>query len=373
MKADLHCSGGAFGTALAVAYARDGGMWCLGARPAGRRYCCARENAGRGLPGVSPCLMRLEVVTEIPGFARRIDFAGDAMQELAGFLGAVALATARWWPVFKGVCSTRWRVRRLCSHVCGRGQRFTVAVRSGFAAISRASLSTGLNAGACVRKWARVYSRSCRRPPLRLYSSVIGGGLNWRRDEDVVAIAAGIASGRAWGQRARSTDHAAAMPRCCAVAWRRAHLPSFLGCRGFGDLVLDRTSEKSAANFGFSDWRWGGADVDAVTTSKVPRPRARLADCSPDPALKCRSTAMVAAVIVAIWHRASGRGADGPGHLKENEHVTEDKMPLFALICTDKFDVMRSASLHTRCALLPHGTGGPWVQAGPFLDGAEAI
>jgi glycerol-3-phosphate dehydrogenase (NAD(P)+) len=289
---------GAFGTALAVAYARDGAEVVLWARdPArARDIAVARENRAR-LPGV-PLPDAIEVVTEFPVARADAILLAMPMQEMAGFLGAVALGDGPLVACSKGVSlETLEGPATLLARLCP-GAEVTVLSGPGFAADIARELPTGLTLAAFVPEVATRLQQILSTPALRLYSSAdpvgveLGGAL-----KNVVAIAAGIAIGAGLGDSARAALITRGHAEMLRVALARGALAQTLsGLSGFGDLVLTCTSEKSR-NFRFGLALGAGQPFDAATTVEGAASARAMARLAAQIGVEMPITAMVAAVI----------------------------------------------------------------------------
>ncbi len=249
---------GAFGTALAVALARDGREVTLWARDP-RDMQAERENAAR-LPGIR-LPKRLRVTGDMGEVSAPVVLLATPMQALAGFLAehAQALTGRTLVTCCKGVdLNTGLGPAGIATRACPDAQ---VAVLSGpgFAIDIAQGLPTALTlAGAGD---TRALQQVLATETLRLYRSAdvtgveLGGAL-----KNVVAIAAGLAMGAGLGESARAallTRGFAEMNRF-AVA-RGARPETLAGLSGLGDLVLTATSAKSR-NYAFGLALGAGGD-----------------------------------------------------------------------------------------------------------------
>lgn len=291
---------GAFGTALAVALARDGAEVALWARDAAQAaaIAAARENAAR-LPGV--------MLPEGVRVTARLDATGaDAallampMQALAGFLDehAPALGAAPLVACMKGISlDTLEGPSGLIARGCP-GAAVAVLSGPGFAAELAAGLPTGLTLAADDPALAKRLQALLSTAALRLYRSTdpvgveLGGAL-----KNVIAIAAGIAIGAGLGDSARAaliTRGHAEMLRLALAHGAQAETLS--GLSGFGDLVLTCTSEKSR-NFRYGLALGAGAPFDAKATVEGAATARAVARLAAREGIEMPITAMVAAVL----------------------------------------------------------------------------
>ncbi len=268
---------GAFGTALAVAFAAAGRQVRLVARTpeAAARMIEARENRAR-LPGVAfpetlevthrtgdlPGTCLLAVPTQQLGTMVRRHATDLSDRRLVACCKGVDLATGLG-PV--GV-------------VAGACPSAVPAILSGpgFAADIATGLPTALTLAAGELKVANALRDMLSTPTLRLYASSdvtgveLGGAL-----KNVIAIAAGIAIGSGLGESARAalmTRGYQEMKRLAQAFGARTETLS--GLSGFGDLVLTCTSEKSrnyryGLALGQGRVGSGSATVEGVPTARA--------------------------------------------------------------------------------------------------------
>ncbi len=291
---------GAFGTALAIALARDGHDVRLWARASGHVDAMARErcNVAR-LPGIG--LPETIAVT-----ARVVDLLGAEvvllslpMQALRGFL-AVHGKVLDGLPLVaccKGVdLTTLQGASALIATACPTS---VAAVLTGpsFAADIAKGLPTALTL-ACADNRLEMLQHLLSTPTLRLYRStdIIGAELGGAL-KNVIAIAAGVVIGAGLGDSARAalmTRGYAEMVRFSMRLGARAE--TLAGLSGFGDLVLTCTSQQSrnlrfgmalAAGQAFDP----GATVEGAATAKAVVRMAR------DMAVDMPVAQMVAALI----------------------------------------------------------------------------
>ena len=246
---------GAFGTALAVALARDGATVGLGARdPAeGQRLARDRENHRR-LPGV-----RLPETVSVS--AEIVDFS-DAdtlllampMQALSGFVSAHrdGLSGRDLVACAKGIDLVTRRGPVAILNEAFPGSHPSVLTGPSFAADIARGLPTALTLACRDDDTGFRLLTALSTPVLRLYltndtvGAELGGAL-----KNVIAIAAGVVMGAGLGDSARAallTRGFAEMTRLALVLGGRAE--TLGGLSGLGDLVLTCTSEQSR-NFSF--------------------------------------------------------------------------------------------------------------------------
>jgi glycerol-3-phosphate dehydrogenase (NAD(P)+) len=261
---------GAFGTALAVALAREGRAVTLWARDAAAvaRMNAARENVAR-LPGVA-------LPDDLCVTADLGDLAGAEavllslpMQALRGFLdGAGAgLDGVPLVACCKGMdLTTLTGPSVVIARHCPQS---AIAVLTGpsFAADIARGLPTALTLACAEDSAGERLQRLLSTPVLRLYRSgdvagaELGGAL-----KNVIAIAAGVVIGAGLGDSARAalmTRGYAEMLRLALALGARAE--TLAGLSGFGDLVLTCTSEQSR-NFRFGRALGSGVAFDAAVT-----------------------------------------------------------------------------------------------------------
>jgi glycerol-3-phosphate dehydrogenase (NAD(P)+) len=261
---------GAFGTALAVALARNGQAVTLWARDAEQvaAMVATRRNAAR-LPGAD----LPENVTITAHMADLSD--ADAvllslpMQSLRAFLSAHQ-ATLDGIPLVaccKGIdLSTLTGPSEIIRAECPRSP---IAVLTGpsFAADIARGLPTALTLACSDHRVGEALQHLLATPVLRLYRSddVIGAELGGAL-KNVIAIAAGVVIGAGLGDSARAalmTRGYAEMVRLALMLGAKAETLS--GLSGFGDLVLTCTSAQSR-NFRFGQGLCGGNPIDPGVT-----------------------------------------------------------------------------------------------------------
>jgi len=259
---------GAFGTALAVALARNSRVMLWARDPAQVAEMQKSRVNLRRLPGVT-LPENVSVTAKISDIRGDILLLAMPMQQMAGFL-------AEYGPAFGG------RALVACSKgidlATGLGPSAliaqtrpdaTSAVLTGpsFAADIARGLPTALTLACAEDAEGEVLQARLSTPVLRLYRTTdligaeLGGAL-----KNVVAIAAGVVIGAGLGDSARAallTRGFAEMNRF-AVA-RGARAETLAGLSGLGDLVLTCTSQQSR-NFRFGQALGASAGFDTTTT-----------------------------------------------------------------------------------------------------------
>lgn len=266
---------GAFGTALAVALSARGPVllwgrdtaWAAGdARGAG----ALPENPR--LPGISlpPAVRvtdRLEDLSALPPGAPVL--LALPAQALGGFLArhASALDTRPVVGCAKGIdLLTGQSPARMIAAACP-GSAVAVLTGPSFAADIARGLPTALTLACADPDEGHRLQHALAVPSLRLYRTTdvtgaeIGGAL-----KNVIAIAAGAATGAGLGDSARAaiiTRGFAEMARFAAAAG--AQPDTLTGLSGLGDLILTATSDQSR-NFRFGRALGQGAPFDPAIT-----------------------------------------------------------------------------------------------------------
>ncbi len=235
---------GAFGTALAIIYAKAGHGVTLFARDGADAMARARENTRR-LPGfVFPADLR--VTADLADLGADLALLALPTQSLGGFLAQNPLRARSLVSCAKGI-----------DRETGLGPSALIARHSGamvaqltgpsFAVDIAAGLPTALTLACADEAAGRALQDRLSTPMLRLYRSTdvlgaeLGGAL-----KNVVAIAAGAVVGAGYGDSAR----AAVMTRGLAEMTRLAvalgaQEATLRGLSGLGDLILTCGSEKS--------------------------------------------------------------------------------------------------------------------------------
>jgi glycerol-3-phosphate dehydrogenase (NAD(P)+) len=290
--------GGAFGTALAIAYAREGRRVALWVRDPAQAAEMAetRENAAR-LPGAP--LPEALVPTADLGHAAEAPVLLLAVptQTLRGVLQAHAGALAGHVLVAccKGVeLGTGLLPTEVIEAVIPDA---TAAVLTGpsFAADIALGKPTALTL-ACGAAGTDGLQARLATPNLRLYltDDVIGAQLGGAL-KNVIAIAAGVTIGAGFGESARAALMTRGFAEMTRVAQARGAEPETLwGLSGFGDLVLTCTSEKSR-NLRYGLAIGAGEAPDAAATVEGVKTAQAIAEGA-DPDL-LPVTCMVAALL----------------------------------------------------------------------------
>lgn len=285
---------GAFGTALAIALAREGRAVSLWARDI-RDMAATRRNE-RHLPGVTlPNSVTISADSNV--FIRaEVVLLAVPMQALAGFLGQYsALLNGRVLVACcKGIDLKTWVGPS--GVICAACPDSPVSVLTGpsFAADIACGLPTALTlAGADEALQTRLST-----PTLRLYRSadVVGAELGGAL-KNVIAIAAGVVMGAGLGDSARAalmTRGFTEMQRFALTKGARAE--TLAGLSGFGDLVLTCTSSQSR-NFRLGQSIGQGVGFDpTITVEGAATARAVAALASHD-GIDMPITRMIAALV----------------------------------------------------------------------------
>lgn len=286
---------GAFGTALAVALARDGRevrLWGRDVAELAERRTTAR------LPGLT-IPENVSVTAEIADL-RDADAVLLAlpMQALSGFLRDSGLQARALVACCKGVDLVT--LTGPAAVVARTRPAATVALLTGpsFAADIGRGLPTALTLACAEDAEGEGLQRLLSTPVLRLYRTTdvtgaeLGGAL-----KNVIAIAAGVVIGAGLGDSARAalmTRGYAEMVRLALSLGAKAE--TLAGLSGFGDLVLTCGSEQSR-NFRFGRALGAREAFDpAVTVEGVATARA-VARLAAERGLDLPVTAMVAALV----------------------------------------------------------------------------
>ena len=255
---------GAFGTALAVALAREGRAVTLWARDAGQvaEMASTRRNDLR-LPGVTlPDGLRLTAdPTDLAGVSALL--LALPMQVLGGFLARHPVHAPAMVACCKGVDLI---------HLTGPATLIAAARPDVMAAILTgpsfaADIAQGLPTALTLAGGDEALQHLLSTPTLRLYrsSDVIGAELGGAL-KNVIAIAAGVVMGAGLGESARAalmTRGYAEMSRLALSLGARRE--TLAGLSGFGDLVLTCTSAQSR-NFRFGLALGAGQPFDTSVT-----------------------------------------------------------------------------------------------------------
>jgi glycerol-3-phosphate dehydrogenase (NAD(P)+) len=260
---------GAFGTALAIALARQGTKVTLWARDAGHVAAMQSSRHNTRYLGVVALPETVSVTAEIADLrgAKAILLAVPT-QRLRGFL---AEHGPQLPPVALVSCSKGMDVQTLqgpSAIISAARPDLPCALLTGpsFAHDIARGLPTALTL-ACADSGAEALQHLLSTPVLRLYrtddlrGAELGGAL-----KNVIAIAAGVAIGAGLGDSARAaliTRGYAEMVRLATACGARAETLS--GLSGLGDLVLTCTSQQSR-NFRFGQALGAGTGFDPAVT-----------------------------------------------------------------------------------------------------------
>lgn len=255
---------GAFGTALAIALARDQAV-TLWARDAAHvaEMQAARENARR-LPGagfpdtltVTDRWPEAELLLLAVPMQRTRGFLED---HAAGLAGRTVVACAKGVDLATGLGPTALIARAVPDARPG------ILTGPSFAADIARGLPTALTLA--MAEGAEAVQARLSTPVLRLYrtTDVVGAELGGAL-KNVIAIAAGVVIGAGFGDSARAalmTRGYAEMARLALALGARSE--TLAGLSGFGDLVLTCTSAQSR-NFRYGQALGRAEAFDAATT-----------------------------------------------------------------------------------------------------------
>ncbi len=268
---------GAFGTALAISLTNDGRKVDLVARTEthARAMAADRENATR-LPGFGfPASLTPTAHTASPA---PICLIAVPMQVLRAYLGLhsqalsgrMVVACCKGIDIESGMGPT--------GIIAGECPKASAAILSGpsFAVDIAAGLPTALTLAAKTDRDAQSLQTELSTANLRLYRTTdvvgveLGGAL-----KNVIAIAAGIATGAGLGESARAALITRGYAEMKRLALAFGALPETLsGLSGFGDLILTCSSEKSRNfSFGLAMGRGQPAQknvtIEGISTSKA--------------------------------------------------------------------------------------------------------
>lgn len=240
---------GAFGTALAVALARQGCDVRLWARDPDVARHVSLSRAAPRLPGVI-LPESVSVTAEIKDLSSCATvLLTTPMQALGGFLALHGAALNRRTLVAccKGVdLDTLKGPTALISHACPDGTAMILTGPSFAADIARGQ-ATALTLATSDDAACKAVQTLISGPILRIYrnSDVIGAELGGAL-KNVIAIAAGIVIGAGLGDSARAALMTRGFAEMVRFAIRLGAKPqTLMGLSGFGDLVLTCTSEQS--------------------------------------------------------------------------------------------------------------------------------
>lgn len=259
---------GAFGTALAIALARDGTrvtLWSRDACDAARMQETRRT--GTRLPG-HHLPDSLQVTADEAAFSAEICLVAVPAQNLASFLrdhdfgsGGALIACCKGIDRTTGLGPVATIQAARPSHTAAMmtGPSFAVDIANG--------LPTAIVLATERAKDSLKLQALLTRPLLRLYRSTdvrgaeLGGAL-----KNVVALAAGISVGAGFGDSARASVIARGFGELVRyAALQGAKRKTLHGLSGLGDLVLTCMSEKSR-NFSAGVALGQGVDIDREKT-----------------------------------------------------------------------------------------------------------
>ena len=259
---------GAFGTALAIALARDGSKVTLWSRDqSDARAMQDSRKTGRRLP-CHDLPDSLTVSSDDAAFENPICLLGIPAQKLSAFLSqhdfakdAALIACAKGIDRQTGLgpVATIDAVCPSATSAILTGPSFAVDIARG--------LPTAIVLATRSEQQAARLQHALTRPALRLYRStdVVGAELGGAL-KNVIALAAGIAIGAGLGDSARASVIARGFAELMRYAGSRgAQTETIQGLSGLGDLVLTCTSEKSR-NFQAGIELGKGATPDGRTT-----------------------------------------------------------------------------------------------------------
>jgi glycerol-3-phosphate dehydrogenase (NAD(P)+) len=250
MSAPLDILGaGAFGTALAITYAKAGHHVTLWARDGAAAMQTARENSRR-LPGHRfPDTLR--VTGDLSDLTADCALLALPTQSLGPFLSETSLTASTLVSCAKGIdLATGLGPTALIAKYA----KATPAQLTGpsFAVDIAAGLPTALTLACADHATGAALQSRLSTPALRLYrtTDVIGAELGGAL-KNVVAIAAGAVIGAGYGDSARAALMARGLAEMTRIAVDAgAEEATLTGLSGLGDLILTCGSEKSR-NFRF--------------------------------------------------------------------------------------------------------------------------
>jgi len=235
---------GAFGTALAITYARAGHTVTLWAREGAAAMQDARENTRR-LPGHAfPDALR--VTGDLADLTADLALLALPTQSLGPFLSHATLSAATLVSCAKGIdlATGLGPTALIARHAAALPAQLT---GPSFAVDIAAGLPTALTLACADDATGAALQDRLSTPLLRLYrtTDVVGAELGGAL-KNVVAIAAGAVIGAGLGDSARAalmTRGLAEMTRVAVAAG--AEEATLTGLSGLGDLILTCGSEKS--------------------------------------------------------------------------------------------------------------------------------
>lgn len=259
---------GAFGTALAIAFARGGADVTLWGRDRDdQKRMQKTRRSGLRLPGFD-LPESLTVTSDTSAFDADVCLLAVPMQKLSHFLAEHPELQAKPLVVCckgidletgLGAIETTRRHMLNAEVAVLTGPSFAVDIAQG--------LPTALVLAAADEGFGKTLQSRLTRPALRLYRTTdvtgaeMGGAI-----KNVVALAAGIAIGSGLGDSARASVIARGFAEMTRYALAKgAVLETLQGLSGLGDLVLTCTSEKSR-NFSTGVRLGQGQSVDLEKT-----------------------------------------------------------------------------------------------------------
>ena len=261
---------GAFGTALAIAFARGGRQVVLCGRDAVAMAAAARDRRIPRLPaailpeGVEPTA-DADALRACPTLVAAIP-----MQALAEGLAPLALAPRFAIAACKGVDAATLRGPTAILAAAMPGAVPAILSGPGFAAEIARGLPTAMTLGCADAEAGTRMQALLSTPTLRLYRSTdvagveLGGAL-----KNVIAIACGAAIGAGLGESARAALMTRGMAEMMRLAPALGARPATLmGLSGLGDLVLTAGSLASR-NFALGHALGAGTPPPATTTEGV--------------------------------------------------------------------------------------------------------
>lgn len=292
---------GAFGTALAIALARNGqtvGLWARDARHVAD-MAASRTNERR-LPGVS-LPDSVSVSAEIADFGSAdILLLAIPMQQLARFVAdhLGALKDKALVACAKGVDLASGLGPLAILRAAQPGSHPAILTGPSFATDIARGLPTALTLACDADPIGAQLQDQLSTPTLRLYRTTdtvgaeLGGAL-----KNVIAIAAGVVIGAGLGDSARAalmTRGFAEMTRLALKMGARAE--TLGGLSGLGDLVLTCTSDQSR-NFRYGRAMGQGVAFDAGTTVEGAATAKAVTALAKTHAIDMPIAAMVAALV----------------------------------------------------------------------------
>ena len=259
---------GAFGTALAIALAREGADITLWSRdPDDAKAMQASRQSGKRMPGYS-LPDTLNVTVENRAFAADICLLAVPTQKLAEFVSKIKFKdAAALVACCKGIDQTSGMGPVATLSAAKPGHTVGILTGPSFAVDIATGMPTAIVLATTEPGDARRLQNALIRPTLRLYRStdVIGAELGGAL-KNVLAIAAGITIGAGLGDSARASVISRGFSELTRYAVAKgADIETIQGLSGLGDLILTCTSDKSR-NFqaGFQLGR--GMPLDDQTT-----------------------------------------------------------------------------------------------------------